>query len=790
VWQDIVTDFKPGDVLRVNGYLKSPDWDPLRNGSKAGVLQLEFLNGDTTLSTVQGTPTMNASNWYSGNPYYWLRPTLSATVPANATKARVLARCINFNNGDGRFYVDDVSVTNLNADVNLLANRFLNTSGSSLPGWMNWNSGSQAPDYTYTVSPGSAWQFWYDGGIYQDFIQAFSPGEQLRFGAYLMTPAADPLRNGLKSGKVAIEFYNGPALLSVTSAPAITASNAPGSWVFRQATAIVPASATAVRLLVYCDQAASGDGRFIVDNPFLARIDKLPNFLVNPALSGSGDAPAAWNAAAPAAHDPDFALYRSAENGWTFSADGSVYQDVALTNAIAYLGAPLKFCGYFRTPSNDALRNGTKSGTLRLEYYNATSSLVSTYTATTNINSTSQKDAWLAIAGQAPIPTSAVTARIVASCINGANGQGRFVIDDMVLTCTGGSLIDSRGAKVGSLAIVNGKPAVAYLQIGSTLGGGAFAYLWYAINSEADGSGCWTTKYLAWIADPGNSSPSMAVVGGRPAIVYRKGGTPYNDLYYYLADTADGLGNWNVYTVDLRDEAGADPTLAIVNGKPAITAVTYVPVNCRGYCFVYYLKYYASSNTLGTGGWAEYALVTNRTAAVSNGALAVVGGRPMIAYNVGGAACVGVSSTTNESGNWTHYVVDTNGVNCRIAMAAVNGKPAIAYDSYAPAAPTTSRLRFAISTNAAGSGTWTLATVDAANARVGRLAIVTNRPAIAYYAPTTKQIRYAVNANISGTGAWTISTVATGTVADSMINLLNRPAIVYDGTNSDLRFYR
>ncbi|MBN1270540.1 MAG: beta-galactosidase, partial [Kiritimatiellae bacterium] len=136
--------------------------------------------------------------------------------------------------------------------------------------WTGWNDGSSDPDSGTYHGSSPAWAFWWDGGIYQDVTNGVNPGDVLHFGGYLRHPSWDALRNGTKYGVIDLEFYNGAALISSTSAsPRVNSASVQDTWLLSQATATVPAGANRARILVRCNDYSSGDGRFLVDDVFM-----------------------------------------------------------------------------------------------------------------------------------------------------------------------------------------------------------------------------------------------------------------------------------------------------------------------------------------------------------------------------------------------------------------------------------------------------------------------------------------------------------------------------------------
>ena len=120
------------------------------------------------------------------------------------------------------------------------------------------------------TSTGNSWAFWGDAGLYQDLTNGFAAGNTLKVGGWLFTPGGDALRGGTKYGVIQLEFYNGAALLSSTSAsPAISAASLPNVWTPAEATVTVPASANRARVIVRCNNPTNGLGRFFADDLYV-----------------------------------------------------------------------------------------------------------------------------------------------------------------------------------------------------------------------------------------------------------------------------------------------------------------------------------------------------------------------------------------------------------------------------------------------------------------------------------------------------------------------------------------
>lgn len=380
-----------------------------------------------------------------------------------------------------------------------------------------------------------------------------------------------------------------------------------------------------------------------------------------------------------------------------------------------------------------------------------------------------------------------------------------------------------------SLAVVNGKPAIAYYN--NSLGD-----LKYAINNLSDGSGTWTKTTV----DTGNGNdttvltgrfPTLRVVSGLPAISYYDQSNA--DLKFARNSAADGSGTWSITTVLATGFVGSDASMAIVDGRPAISFLNGSQ-----------LSFAINSLADGTGAWT----VTNGLAtSVATGygtSMAVIGGNPVIgiytfsgprfvrnsAANATGAwtvinpapsalftSSIGPyptvlevdgkpamvcadhitndvrymrNSTADASGTWTSaFIEDTGTVGSVSSPAIVSGNPVVAYfDSRQE------DLKFARNSAADGSGTWTISTVDTAGVTglAPSLKIIGGLPAISYYDDTNDDLKFAINSAADGSGIWTVTTVdATGNVGsqNSLFEVNGKPAIAYlDSSVSDLKF--
>jgi hypothetical protein len=173
--------------------------------------------------------------------------------------------------------------------------------------------------------------------------------------------------------------------------------------------------------------------------------------------------------------------------------------------------------------------------------------------------------------------------------------------------------VDSDGnvGQYASLAVVDGRPAIAYYD--DTNDDLKYVRAW-----DASGSS-WPTPLIVKYPGVVGQYASLAVVDGRPAIAYYDD-SPNNDLKYVRAFNASG-GSWGpAFTVD-SDGLGY-ASLAVLQGRPAIA---------------YYggpdsdLKYVRASDAYGSS-WGTPVTVDSAGNVGQYASLAVVDGRPAIAY--------------------------------------------------------------------------------------------------------------------------------------------------------------
>ncbi|MBN2081385.1 PKD domain-containing protein [bacterium] len=337
---------------------------------------------------------------------------------------------------------------------------------------------------------------------------------------------------------------------------------------------------------------------------------------------------------------------------------------------------------------------------------------------------------------------------------------------------------DSTGAGRGwnNLAVVNGRPAIAYVYYQSslhyirastttgsnqadwsnsvTLAGGEMDYLSMTVidgnpaisfyncsnkqlnymrasTSTGDSASAWPGPVVVDPETQTGAYSSLAVVDGNPAISYNyTHSSPYDsDLRYARSSTSTGTSasDWSVVTVDNLGNTGSFISLAVVDGCPAIA---------YRYDDSLDLKYARATTSTGSNATDWTLITTVDTTGMSgfNNHLLVVAGNPAISYFENQGKDLKFVRAGNSTGSvWNSPVtIEFEGVSGTYnSMAIVNGNPAISYQS------ADADLNYVRSDTATGgSSDWTQCTTvdsDGITGYYSSLTVVGNSPAIAYY---------------------------------------------------------
>jgi len=334
-----------------------------------------------------------------------------------------------------------------------------------------------------------------------------------------------------------------------------------------------------------------------------------------------------------------------------------------------------------------------------------------------------------------------------------------------------------------SLEIVNDKPAIGYYV------GGSFGDLKYIQAGDVNGA-TWNTPVT--IESEGNTGmfPSLAIVNGKPAISYNS--NTAGELRFVQASDVNGA-TWNPSViVDSTDFPGKYTSLAIVNGNPAISY--------HSDSTSFDLRYVQASDVDGAT-WNTPVTVDSVDDTGRYTSLAVVNGKPAIGYldmTNGNLRYVQASDVDGATWN-TPVTVDNIGDSADdttryISLAVINGKPAIGYQD-----TVSQDLRYVQASDVDGA-TWnTPVTVDNIGDSISdttgwyvSLTVANGKPAMGYYQFTGGDLKY-VQANDVDGQSWanpvTVDSLK-DTGSSASLKIVNgKPSISYrDITNSELKY--
>lgn len=282
-----------------------------------------------------------------------------------------------------------------------------------------------------------------------------------------------------------------------------------------------------------------------------------------------------------------------------------------------------------------------------------------------------------------------------------------------------------------SIAVVNGKPAIAYYE-------SARQELCYTQAADALGT-AWNTPVVLDSSENVGHHASLAVVNGRPAVAYQDVGAV--DLKYVQALDADGAA-WGAPLI--ADGAGGVnsggyASLAVVNGRPAIATIRDTTV--------------AFIRAADADGAAWNAPVAASAFGVSDTSLAIISGNPAIAF-YDGALLRYVRATDADGAAWAAVVSADPGpldVGLHASLVEAAGRPAIAYQDV-----TNDFLYYVRASDAGGSAWGTPQYLDGWDADAGEYAamkIVGGVPVIAYRESLNQDLKYVRGADAAGL-AW------------------------------------
>ncbi|UNM09247.1 MAG: PKD domain-containing protein [Planctomycetales bacterium] len=260
-----------------------------------------------------------------------------------------------------------------------------------------------------------------------------------------------------------------------------------------------------------------------------------------------------------------------------------------------------------------------------------------------------------------------------------SDSKGGTATWQMEYTVTGWEVVTIEEGNAGNqtggnpnLALVGGKPAVSFNSI-------APYHLKFARPADPLGMVApWTVIELETQGDFVGSREGLQEVDGTPAIAYRH--LDPQDLKYARSSTVEGLSfnDWSFVTVDFEDDTGENPSLAIINGNPAIAYEEPLLDELR-------YSRSSTSNGMNPGDWSEPVVVV--TAGITESSLAEISGKPAIAYYDFDADELRFAYSDTADGttqtDWNDNVLYFSepglkyGYNC--SLREINGKASIAF---------------------------------------------------------------------------------------------------------------
>jgi len=272
-------------------------------------------------------------------------------------------------------------------------------------------------------------------------------------------------------------------------------------------------------------------------------------------------------------------------------------------------------------------------------------------------------------------------------------------------------------------------------------------------------------------ASPVGDYTSLAVIQGRPAISYH---SQFPDVLKY-AESATATGSdaadWSVTTVDSAGDVGVDTSLAEVGSQPAIS---YRDKSNDA------LKYARRLNNVD---WIPITVMTSDIGEhVGNDtSLSVINGYPLITHYDSGNGylrhAVSVTDWGTEASDWQNYVTESEaGASCKDnSLAFVDGKAAVAYF-----------FDYTVqSLNYKWFSTPSIAITYPPGAVVSpSLAVVDGKPAISWQEDFAGLLFYSFSSTVRGTtqADWTtisIDTMGNDRLSTSLAVIGGHPAVCY-----------
>ncbi|MCP5538798.1 MAG: tail fiber domain-containing protein [Akkermansiaceae bacterium] len=333
-----------------------------------------------------------------------------------------------------------------------------------------------------------------------------------------------------------------------------------------------------------------------------------------------------------------------------------------------------------------------------------------------------------------------------------------------------------------SMAIVNGRPAVAYWAQGDLL---------YARAKDAAGNE-WNSPVT--VEDDGTNNtgyyPTLLEIGGRPAIAYHN--VTRGEMRYQRADDADGTA-WTATPVTIAaGAAGSYCRGAVIGGRPAVAYWRGGRV------------YYCRANDANGDSWPAPVLADTFGGGFNMSqqmGLAEVNGLPAIAFvHDNNNLYYARATAVDGSGAWSPTVLPASGNEglvdpvfyFPITLTVVNGKPAIFFSRRGDYGHRPAMLR-APDASGTTASSWTLTVIDntASTWNLAAVADLGGTPAVTCREfDHTLRLYRATNADGTAWGPAQVVRTGVGLPAwNSPLEVDGRPAVsYYDANTADLHF--
>jgi len=285
------------------------------------------------------------------------------------------------------------------------------------------------------------------------------------------------------------------------------------------------------------------------------------------------------------------------------------------------------------------------------------------------------------------------------------------------------------------MAVIGGYPAIAFFQTENT------EEMKFAINTETDGSGTWQVDQVTGGAIQGGWL-SLAEVDGKPAIAYQSVlSIMVDSLKYTINDLPDGSGTWNVYIIDPQAQflsyAGAGVKMTLIDGRPAVSYGARVSIFLPNF----EIRYAISNNNDGTAGWTFVTVSSAEQASMFGTSMTVWGGFPVILYirNEGNPTVLqyyelAFNNQTDGLGTWTTQILSGLPYTETTAEFGLKGCRLLTwYGLPLIISQVGETVYYSINDQEDGRGIWSHYTDNQVNRGFLDATVIEGRPAISYY---------------------------------------------------------